>query len=204
VTRAGPLASHPGLNLTAVVIDLPPTYGTSAPRAYRGWASPNAASHPYIASGNKKGNPMKTEAEHFSDWESEVFGFGYGSGDDHVIRALKGFLSMCTPKNEGSQPSYDYRELEGLLSPATAWLLINILCRHGVNIIEYGSSPRFGWLTKEGRALQTFLAAHTVEELVSFIDREDRDDCTPSFCNCGPHGYAKEKICHNPFWIERP
>jgi hypothetical protein len=141
---------------------------------------------------------MKTDAEHFADWEAEVFGFGYGTGEPHVLGALKTFLELC-----GDAP-YDYSEIERALTPATAWLMINALCRDGVGIIEYGTSPRCGWLTPQGKALRAFVTAHTIEELTGLTERDNLDYCAPSFCNCGLHGYSKDKICHNPFWVECP
>jgi len=141
---------------------------------------------------------MKTEAQHFADWETQVFGFGYGTGEDHVVGALKTFLSLC-----GEGP-YDYTKLEAALTPPVAWLLINALCKHGVDIIEYGTSPRCGWLTQQGKALQAFMSRHSVDELVSFCAADDTDYCTPSFCNCGLHGHSAVKLCHNPFWVEQP
>ena len=134
---------------------------------------------------------MKTEKEHFSDWESHVFGYGYGTGEPVIVPALVRFMAVI-PDNGG----YDFRELERVTSPETAWLLINALCH--ADLIEYGTSPRFGWLTPQGRALRRFVADWSLEDLVRFCsERPERFvPCMPDYCNCddGP--------CHNPFWAE--
>jgi len=86
---------------------------------------------------------MKTEAEYFRDWESHVFGYGYGTGEAYVIPVLKTFLEHC---NEGYyKHSYQYDVLEKAVTAPVAWLLINTLCH--ADIIEYGTSPRYAWLT---------------------------------------------------------
>jgi hypothetical protein len=136
---------------------------------------------------------MKTAEDHFRDWESCTFGYGYGSGEHHILAAVKKFLALC---NEGnSANSYDYMVLEKELTPVVAWLLINIFARDGVEIIEYGTSPRYGYLTDEGDHLKEFFGQHSVDELYSITGGDaDYMYCQPSFCNCTGHH------CHNPFW----
>lgn len=143
----------------------------------------------------------KTIEQSFIDWESNVFGFGYGTGEDHTIGALKAFFDAFGV--EDRPDSYDYRSLEGSLGPAVAWLLINTLCH--ADIIEYGTSPRFAWLTEQGVALKAFVATKSVEELVELCAArsEDNDICYPDACNCGPNGYEKGRKCPNPFWRTR-
>jgi len=139
----------------------------------------------------------RTIKDHFADWESHVFGFGYGSGEHHVLGAVK--LLFGTVPDEGG---YDYREIEKVCGPEVAWLLINTLCR--ADIIEYGTSPRFGWLTPQGKRLRAFFADHSVDDLVGMTIREEGGSgCYPDICNCGPDGYSPKKLCHNPFWTER-
>lgn len=137
----------------------------------------------------------RTIEQHFADWESDTFGFGYGTGEEHVIGALKTFLEAI-PDDGG----YDYRVLEEKLGKPTAWLMINALCH--AHVIEYGTSPRYGWLDQpHGVALAAFVRAHTVDELVMMTVRtEDDAPCYPDFCNCGPDGWSQKKLCHNPFW----
>lgn len=143
----------------------------------------------------------KAIEESFIDWEAYVFGFGYGTGEDHTLAALKTF--MATVGRDDSEGAYDYRKLEEALSPTVAWLLINILCRHAVDIIEYGTSPRHGWLTPQGEALKVFLADRSVDQLVELCCASpgEHNYCYPDACNCGLHGYEKGRKCLNPFWV---
>ena len=136
---------------------------------------------------------MKTLEAYFTDWEADTFGYGYGTGEPHILPLLKRFFEL----NEAGR--YDYRVLEQQLSPPIAWLLINILCK--ADILEYGSSPRFPWLTGKGRRLQAFLGGKTPEELINLTGRDDDTIvCYPDACNCGPHGYEEGARCANPFW----
>jgi hypothetical protein len=142
----------------------------------------------------------RTVEDHFRDWETDAFGYSYGTGEKPVLGALRIFLDHCKGKNS----SYDYKVLEKELTPVVAWLLINRLCQ--LDIIDYGTSPRYGWLTKEGCALRDFMCTRDVSDLYTIVmDTEDdkQFNCTRIFCNCGPHGYSEIKLCHNPFWVER-
>ncbi len=141
----------------------------------------------------------RTVVDHFRDWESHVFGYGYGTGEPYILGALRTFLDLC---RRLSGAGYDYAQLELALTPAVAWLLINVLSHAG--LIDYGVSARYGWLTIVGVALRDFVTAHTVEELCEMIDSpEGKFPCAPDLCNCGPDGYSAVKLCHNPFWRER-
>lgn len=141
----------------------------------------------------------KAIEESFVDWESHVFGFGYGTGEEHVLRSLKGFFDAFGVDDRPH--SYDYEKVEAAIGAPAAWLLINILCRHGVNIIEYGSSPRYAWLSSEGVALKAFVDTKSVGELVTICCEDvEHDYCGPDCCNCGPNGYEAGKVCENPFW----
>jgi len=132
---------------------------------------------------------MKSIEDNFCDWEGSVFGFGYGTGEKYTIDALKSFFSCLTEER-----SYDYRDVENKINPMSAWLIINILCH--ADIIEYGTSPRFGWLTKKGEALRDFLKQMTNEALIDLVcyKTEDYISCYPDHCNC------HEEKCINPFW----
>jgi hypothetical protein len=143
----------------------------------------------------------KTLDENFIDWEGNTFGFGYGSGEPHTIPALKRFFELCQENG-----AYDYQLLECELSPTVAWLLINILASDRISVLEYGTSPRYAWLTDEGAALKKFFASKTPDELVSLATEYDHNyvHCYPDACNCGPDGYAKGAVCKNPFWKRRP
>jgi hypothetical protein len=133
--------------------------------------------------------PMKTLEEYFCDWEATTFGFGYGTGERPILAALQIFME-CTPPEK----AYDYALLEEKLTPTVAWLLINALC--GVDILEYGSSPRFAWLTKEGKALREFVVSKTLDELTEIVcgHKDEYVLCYPDYCNC------ETEPCHNPFW----
>lgn len=142
----------------------------------------------------------KTIEQNFADWESTAFGFGYGTGEEPVLRALKGFFDCIGIEAGGStERGYNYERLEESLGAAVAWLLINRLCQ--IDVIEYGTSPRFAWLTGEGEALKAFIDQHTVAELEEICQHsEDPGPCYPDACNCGPKGYEKGRVCPNPFW----
>lgn len=104
----------------------------------------------------------------FREWEHEVFGYGYGTGESHTLPALQEFFSACPSANSGN---YDYRVFEEKLGPVSAWLMINILCK--ADVIEYGTSPRYGWLTKLGQDLRDYLSSHSAEELYEIVNSED-------------------------------
>lgn len=136
----------------------------------------------------------KTVDDNFSDWENTVFGMGYGTGEEYTVPALKQFLAACP--DEGT---YDHEKLSDALGPVVAWLLINILVK--ADIIEYGSSPRFGWLTKQGQTLRAYVKTKTAAELVALSCRDsDYVICYPDACNCGPDGYEPGRECANEFW----
>lgn len=141
----------------------------------------------------------KSFEDYFSDWEGHAFGFGYGTGEAHVVPAIRKFFELTF--NGGSRTAYDYVELEQQIGPIAAWLLINALCRDGVEIIEYGTSPRCGWITEEGERLREFMLSRSDEQLVALANRDaDYNQCWPQACNCGSDGYEPGRKCQNPFW----
>lgn len=150
------------------------------------------------AGGRADLKPSKSIEHNFADWESATFGLGYGTGESHVLRALKAFFDAFGVDDRPM--SYDFEKLEEAVTAPVAWLLINRLCQ--VDIIEYGTSPRYAWLTPEGEALRVFIDSKTVGELVDICcDRsEDNPGCGPDTCNCGPNGYEEGRVCYNPFW----
>lgn len=140
---------------------------------------------------------MKTLEDYFTDWESHVFGFGYGTGETHTITAVKALLS-----NLKDDRSYDYKELEKSFGELSAWLLINMMCR--ADVFEYGTSPRYGWLTTKGERLRDFVKGKSVDELYELTCHVDNySHCYPDACNCGEHGYEEGRICQNPFWLDK-
>lgn len=135
---------------------------------------------------------MKSDEQSFADWESEVFGFGYGTGEEHIIGALHSFFAAM---KDGR--TYSYREMEPLLGPAVCWFVINALC--GADILEYGTSPRGGWLTDKGERLRTFMMKCTVDQLCNIcFESEAENMCSERFCNCG--GPQMERCRNNPFF----
>lgn len=144
------------------------------------------------------GKPIE---HYFIDWEAHVFGYGYGTGELHTIPSLKAFLAAFGDDDRPN--SYNYKNLEAAVSPSVAWLLINAMCH--ADIIEYGTSPRFGWLTSHGEKLKEFVGSRTEDELVEMVSHTTQDyiHCYPDGCNCGEHGYVRGQKCGNPFWVER-
>jgi len=125
--------------------------------------------------------------KHFIDWESHVFGFGYGTGEQYTLKALKEFLVLCEPGK-----NYDYQVLEKKLTPTIAWLMINILSH--ADIIEYGTSPRFGWLTTKGELLRKFMLHKKIDDLYEMVNVDSEYiHCYPDYCNC-------EVKCENPMF----
>jgi hypothetical protein len=142
---------------------------------------------------------MKTMDEYFRDWYEWEIGYGYGTGEEHVLPSLRQFLETCSPDD-----GYDYRNIEKAIGGSLTWLFISVLAKS--NIIEYGTSPRFGWLTPMGKRLYSYLVGRSGDELYDAVCIHDKDysQCTPDYCNCGPNGYENGKICLNPFWMDRP
>lgn len=89
-----------------------------------------------------------------------VFEYGYGTGEHHTQKAMERFLDCCV---EGK---YDYREVETQLGPELAWCMIEILCR--ADVIEYGCSPRNGWLTGFGVFLKEQIESVEASPMVGF------------------------------------
>lgn len=131
---------------------------------------------------------MKTEEDWFRDWHSEYMGYGYGTGEQHTIPALKLFLGSIP--EEGA---YDYRELEEAMDPAALWLLIGILC--ACDVIEYGGSPRFGWLSTRGKWLKGFCDGKSDQELygIATMDTTCYTPCFSDQCQC-------PEPCNNPMF----
>jgi len=106
----------------------------------------------------------------FCEWETEVFGYGYGTGEEHTFTALKGFIETLETEYAGGNEliSYDFRKIEAKLGQQVTWLLLTILLHHGV--LEYGTSSRFGWVTPEGKEVINFVRNKSVEELCNIKD----------------------------------
>lgn len=157
-------------------------------------SDPSVAERPEAVDGSR----IKTIEDHFTDWESHVFGFGYGTGEAHILPVVRQFFETL---EDGR--SYDHNKLEAAMGPQVAWLLINALCH--ADVIEYGTSPRFGWITHNyGEALRSFILSKSTDELYELTSRDSSYTvCYPDACNCGPNGYEEGRKCGNPFWRER-
>lgn len=135
--------------------------------------------------------------KNFIDWESEYFGYGYGDGETYVIKALRDFFNNMNFRNENDYDIYTYKtkELEKCINPTVLWLLINILCK--VDIIEYGTSPRNGWLTERGICLYQYFKTKTDDELYDILTDVDEsfDRCSSTYCCC--NGGERNKPCFN-------
>lgn len=140
---------------------------------------------------------VKPIEQQFRDWENDAFGYGYGTGEAHVLPALKKFLSLCNGLN---LCTYDYKVLEKELGETVAWLLINILAKE--DIISYGTSARYGFLTETGVRLKEFVSGKTEQELYDIATDgfNDYTYCYKDACNCGPNGHDPNRQCPNPFW----
>lgn len=143
---------------------------------------------------------MKSLEHQFRDWVNYFLGYGYGTGEEYTLSALKTFME--TVHKDGM---YDYRELEQAVTPTVAWLLINILIE--AEIIDYGSSPRHAWLTPSGKELKKFTAQHTSKELVDICCASMHGEfyiyCCPEFCNCTQEEIQQNRgpcITQNRFW----
>ena len=124
--------------------------------------------------------------KNFADWESNAFGFGYGTGEILTLTALHDFLKACP-----SQGNYNYTVIQEAVGHVPCWLLINLLCHQ--RMIKYGTSPRFGWLTEKGVMLKDYLITKGVADAYEFISSYD-EYCYPDHCNCDG------EPCKNPLW----
>lgn len=130
----------------------------------------------------------------FIDWFSENFGYGYGNGERYTILALKGFLEACPIEG-----NYDFETIEKKITPTVTWLLMNVLCSK--DILEYGTSPRFGWLDERGKMLKNYLKEKSDDELYELVMVDEHyTHCYSNACNCGENGYEKERKCDNPLF----
>lgn len=127
----------------------------------------------------ERGEVIYTQEDYsFWKWHDENFSYGYGTGEQHWIPTLKKFFALIGQKEENHAGSYDFQILEKKLTPVIAWLLINTLCEHrrevGDSTLEYGTSPRFGWLTEVGEGIREYFNSHSEDELYD-MTHADRD-----------------------------
>ena len=153
---------------------------------------------------------MKTLEEYFIDWWNHYFGHGYGTGEVYVLPALRSFLNLCR-ENPPNPRMYNHERITAAIGGAATWLLIEILER--ADIIEYGTSPRHGWLTGKGERLRDFVTTKTDQELVDIVGGGIVESfCNPEdWCACegriikghdGEYGFRIPCI-NNPFWNDK-
>lgn len=53
------------------------------------------------------------------------------------------------------------------------------------DIIEYGTSPRYGWITRAGEMLKDYILSKTDDELYDIcMNSEEYVPCYPEMCQC--------------------
>lgn len=131
--------------------------------------------------------------KHFQDWYDNIFSYGYGTGDVYYIEGLKTFFDSLEKDGNGELRSYNYENLEKKLGGLGAWLLINMFCPIAIDIIQYGTSPRYGSLTDKGCLLRDFIKSKTEEELYEIATDDREYYCFPKQCQC-------DTPCNNPLF----
>lgn len=102
--------------------------------------------------------------QEFKKWENETFGYGYGTGESYTLPVLKRLFELFPESGP-----YDYAEIEKKIGAEIFWLLLTILMRSSEDILNYGSSPRYGWLDPKGKELKEYLATRTVDQLYDVV-----------------------------------
>jgi hypothetical protein len=145
---------------------------------------------------------MKTIDEFFRDWFHEPFGYGYGTGEESILYQLRALVELLHWNENGENFTYKYDELEAGLGEATAWLLINALCKNGD--IDYGTSPRFGWFYGHAKRLIDYIKNHEVDDMYETVAGYDQDYhlCFEDYCDCG-NGQVHHRCKNNPFWNDK-
>ncbi len=138
-------------------------------------------------------NNMKEELQ-FIDWESRTFGAGYGTGELPIMQAVCTFFK-CLIDNR----SYDYKDLEKELGETVTWLLINAFNK--ANMIEWGTSARFGWLTSSGEYVRRFVKGKTSAELYEILMSDHESICMcdgemEGHDECGKNPMVNEKLAN--------
>ena len=138
---------------------------------------------------------MKEETQ-FKQWESRVFGSGYGSGELPILKAVKVFFNSLEDR------SHDFEKLEKELGDTITWLLINAFDKG--NVIEWGTSARFGWLTSCGEYVRDYIKNKTPEELYEIVMEDDETICEcdgemkdKGHEDCGKNPMVNEKYADN-------
>ena len=129
----------------------------------------------------------------FTDWETRVFGAGYGSGELPILKAVKVFFDLLEGKR-----NYSHEVLEEKLGGTITWLLINAFDKG--NVIEWGTSARFGWLTSSGEYVRDFIKDKTAEKLYEIVMADNDGLC---MCDGEIKGTGHEECGKNPMVNEK-
>lgn len=130
----------------------------------------------------------------FIDWFAEHISHGYGTGEQYTIPCLKLFLENCPEDG-----NYDFEVIQNVVGKAETWFLMSIFGK--TDVINYGTSPRYGWLDDKGKLLKQYVDGKTVDALYGLVMTDgDYVHCGPTYCNCGPNGYEKDRKCPNPLF----
>lgn len=142
----------------------------------------------------------KGTKEYFIDWYHSELGYGYGTGDEYYCKALIDFFQLLRQANVDEVFQYNYKKLENEMGGAAAWFIINIMC--GSDLVEYGTSPRYGWLTPSGELMRDLLAEYNADSLYELVcTSHEYTTCMKDYCN---HTDAGNKGCKgNPFFYTR-
>jgi hypothetical protein len=141
--------------------------------------------------------------KHFREWEQEAFGFGYGTGEAYILPILSRFFRALT-HGVGSHNAghYDAERLAAQLGDAHTWFLLNVLCR--MDVIAYGTSPQYGWLTTLGQRLFSYVRVRTPHQLYAIVTQDGEPAqplCSRTSCHC-PDGSDTQGCQHNPLFVE--
>jgi hypothetical protein len=102
--------------------------------------------------------------QEFYNWYQSHYSHGYGTGEVHIVWSLKRFVEAI-PLDE----AYNYEDIEAKVGPVVAWMFIDVFCQD--NLLEYGSSPRYAWLTESGVDLAQFVRSKDATELYDIVTR---------------------------------
>lgn len=93
----------------------------------------------------------------------ELFPFecGYGTGEQYTIPIMYKFMELLAER------SYDFQVMSVAFGEVTTWVLIELLAR--CDLIDWGTSSRFGWITERGEQLRDMMRKFTQEEMYEIV-----------------------------------
>ena len=136
---------------------------------------------------------MKEENQ-FSQWENRTFGAGYGTGELPILKAVKVFFDSLEDRE------YDYKILEKKLGDTVTWLLINAFEKQ--NMIEWGTSARYGWITACGEYVKDYIKDKTPEQLYEILMAEHNEpicECNGEMKESGHQGCGKNPMVNEEY-----